>query len=620
MKLRLTRTLHLLTSLMLLAALTACGGGGSGSSSFSNGSSFTEAQIKEFDDSSKSISEKLSNAAEPGSETALNDAKNFALTLPNIESASVVDGNLEVKYKGGGREVWIKKAPTPTIPADIPENMTQTTKSVSARNVTMKGVVGNRKAVLINTLYDDPSYASHKENFTGMKKSLERAGFIVTELYGSDGTLEKLGQLSQYSVLVYNGHGTGSLNGTEYLMSTAILWDWVKYPDVKTLWTEDMMTRMNIDYGPSYNTYKLAVFAMTGKYLRLKYGNNNFNNALFLSSSCKGAKYDSFMKVLSDIGIAAYAGWSWYNSNGNSTNERMIELMAGGKTIREAYEALPLFYKRDMLTAFVSKFTLSPYSDASLTLGGINTSHPEIRFDSPSNSSSIADRRCVVKGQIIPNTGYFFANIIVNGQSEVLSVNPDGSFEQAVGLRAGENLITVATRGGVEYQKSVIVTGVFSSDILFTTLWWNTDLSDVDLHLVPIEGVDGLRDDCFFANMISTWGATLDVDDTDGYGPEHITARTLPPGTYLLYVHYYETHGQTSPTVVNVSVSVNGQQSEIFSLGGNRRMVAEGDIWNVCTIEFPSGKITSINEFLPAAKAAGRQPLTDKRTVKSVSR
>ncbi|MDD3293696.1 MAG: hypothetical protein PHG20_03315 [Geobacteraceae bacterium] len=96
------------------------------------------------------------------------------------------------------------------------------------------------------------------------------------------------------------------------------------------------------------------------------------------------------------------------------------------------------------------------------------------------------------------------------------------------------------------------------------------------------------------------------MDDIDGYGPEHITARTLPAGKYLLYVHYFDTHGQTSPTVVNVSVSTNGQQSEIFSLGGNRRMVAEGDIWNVCTIEFPSGKITSLNEFLPASKSLGQ--------------
>jgi uncharacterized protein YfaP (DUF2135 family) len=319
------------------------------------------------------------------------------------------------------------------------------------------------------------------------------------------------------------------------------------------------------------------------------------------------------MKVMQEIGIAAYGGWSWYAAMGNATNERLIELMAGGKNLQEAYDALPLLYKRDTYTAFISTFTISPYSDTSLNLGGVNSSHPEIRIDSPANGSSIHDRRSVVRGQITPNSGYAFANIIVNGQSEVLSIHADGSFEQAVGLRAGENVITVATRGAVEYQKSILVEGVFSSDILFTTLWWNTDLSDIDLHLVPVEGAGGARDDCFFAHMTSTWGATLDVDDINGFGPEHITARILPAGKYRLYVHYFDTHGQTSPTVVNISVSANGRQSEIFSLSGDRRMATQDDIWNVCTIEFPSGNINRIDEFRPASKAAPIQPRVDKR-------
>jgi hypothetical protein len=93
----------------------------------------------------------------------------------------------------------------------------------------------------------------------------------------------------------------------------------------------------------------------------------------------------------------------------------------------------------------------------------------------------------------------------------------------------------------------------------------------------------------------------LDVDDVNGYGPEHITARTLPDGKYLLFVHYWATHGQTNPTVVNVAVSANGAQSKIYSLPA---MLTAEDRWNVCYISYPSGVVETIDEFIPATRGA----------------
>jgi hypothetical protein len=40
----------------------------------------------------------------------------------------------------------------------------------------------------------------------------------------------------------------------------------------------------------------------------------------------------------------------------------------------------------------------------------------------------------------------------------------------------------------------------------------------------------------------------LDFDDTNGYGPEHITALKLPAGYYVVSVNSYSLHGDASAT------------------------------------------------------------------------
>jgi hypothetical protein len=67
------------------------------------------------------------------------------------------------------------------------------------------------------------------------------------------------------------------------------------------------------------------------------------------------------------------------------------------------------------------------------------------------------------------------------------------------------------------------------------TLSWNTD---VDLDLWVIEPSSEQID---YTNDISASGGTLDLDDTDGYGPENVFWATdeSPFGKYIVQVHYY---------------------------------------------------------------------------------
>ena len=132
--------------------------------------------------------------------------------------------------------------------------------------------------------------------------------------------------------------------------------------------------------------------------------------------------------------------------------------------------------------------------------------------------------------------------------------------------------------------------------------------SDVDFHLLPPGAhIDDLWTgaDCFFNNQRTEWGGELDVDDVDGWGPEHITVESVSiPGTYRLFVHYYDDDGQGgSDAFVSVSVK-DGPVSNFGPLDLTASGPGRGDVWEVCRINFPGGAITPVEQktTLPSAK------------------
>ncbi len=118
-------------------------------------------------------------------------------------------------------------------------------------------------------------------------------------------------------------------------------------------------------------------------------------------------------------------------------------------------------------------------------------------------------------------------------------------------------------------------TGSTTGSTMTITLGWNnpsgTSASDMDLHLayfsttptagaVPTATVNYVTSGSGYPvdlNNDGTTDAELDFDDTDGYGPEHITASSLPAGYYIVSVDSYALHGDMSSNV-SVSIQVGG--------------------------------------------------------------
>ena len=106
--------------------------------------------------------------------------------------------------------------------------------------------------------------------------------------------------------------------------------------------------------------------------------------------------------------------------------------------------------------------------------------------------------------------------------------------------------------------------------------------------------------DCFWFNAHPNWGSYdpsinddpgLDRDDTDGAGPENLNLDIPENLTYRVGVHYWSDHGYGA-SYATVRVYIYAQL--VFEV--TDVMLIDSDIWEVCTIEWPSGKVYLITD------------------------
>lgn len=137
--------------------------------------------------------------------------------------------------------------------------------------------------------------------------------------------------------------------------------------------------------------------------------------------------------------------------------------------------------------------------------------------------------------------------------------------------------------------------------------------SDVDLHLLHPNGDWNVRPyDCFWQNMEPDWGdprrldgtggrvgydddPSLDIDDTDGRGPENINLDNPESVTYGVGVHYFADHGYNI-SFATVRIFIGG---DLFAEFLDQRL-ADAEFWHVADIEWPGGLIDRVDLTYPS--------------------
>jgi uncharacterized protein YfaP (DUF2135 family) len=151
--------------------------------------------------------------------------------------------------------------------------------------------------------------------------------------------------------------------------------------------------------------------------------------------------------------------------------------------------------------------------------------------------------------------------VYVNGDVFPVSLNLSGgtgAFTAMVSLDPGLNVIVVAAMNSngvlvLSDPITVTYTSTIAGNTMLGTLIWDSPTSDIDLHLwyyteTSPSSTSTYSQHCYFSSKDLTGirpdeatdaAGNLDVDDQEGYGPEHMTLIGYPDGYYVLALDRY---------------------------------------------------------------------------------
>lgn len=177
-------------------------------------------------------------------------------------------------------------------------------------------------------------------------------------------------------------------------------------------------------------------------------------------------------------------------------------------------------------------------------------SQPRIAIDAP--ESGWTTRRVItLKGKA--HEVQSPATLVVNGVERPLPIDDKGRFEAVFALGRGENAIEAIgqPKSGAAVRDAITLYARVPRVDLQVLLFWDTDQTDVDLHIEEPGGEVVM----YSHRESQSTGGRLDRDDTDGYGPEIYSVASAPSGPYKLMAHYFGSRGtgQTTATVVVVA-------------------------------------------------------------------
>jgi uncharacterized protein YfaP (DUF2135 family) len=217
-----------------------------------------------------------------------------------------------------------------------------------------------------------------------------------------------------------------------------------------------------------------------------------------------------------------------------------------------------------------------------------NVQYPATLVNTPENQGKMA----LIRGHIgktpkeLPkgedNPPY---RLIVNGVPMPLRVDADGSFSRPYSFGRGANSVEIQSPDGKERA----ATQFYDSNKdrpqtkLRVVLSWNTNSTDLDLHVISPDG-----EHTYYGNRVSKNGGSLDVDVTSGYGPEIYANPNPPKGRYLVYVNYYGGYNEKpAMTIAQLSIINNEntlhEKQQLF----NVPMRKTGDLTLVGSFVYP---------------------------------
>jgi uncharacterized protein YfaP (DUF2135 family) len=156
-----------------------------------------------------------------------------------------------------------------------------------------------------------------------------------------------------------------------------------------------------------------------------------------------------------------------------------------------------------------------------------------VHYPASSVNTEGADTAALIAGRIA-SASKRAATLVVNGVPMPMVLDPDGRFARPYAFGKGSNSIEV--RDGKQRARRQFYDAYADKAPakLRVVLSWDTDGTDVDLHVVAPNG-----EHAWYGDRVTRSGGAIDVDVTTGYGPEIFAHPSPPPGLWQIYVNYY---------------------------------------------------------------------------------
>ena len=157
----------------------------------------------------------------------------------------------------------------------------------------------------------------------------------------------------------------------------------------------------------------------------------------------------------------------------------------------------------------------------------------------------------------------------------------------------------------IENQENVLdisLSPVLTSGAVRFVLSWDDDPRDLDSYLLTPE-IEGTEYSIYYGNkgnIESVPYAILDVDDTDGYGPETITIHQSFDGTYKYYIKKFA--GNQLLTESDAVIHIYNENGLINSL--HIPTNGDGNYWYVCDMNGATNSINIVNTIQESAPAS----------------
>jgi hypothetical protein len=175
-----------------------------------------------------------------------------------------------------------------------------------------------------------------------------------------------------------------------------------------------------------------------------------------------------------------------------------------------------------------------------------------------------------------------------------------GFVPDLVGIYEAELWVSDSTGLKSLLPDRVVVTAV-PAERLLVELVWDSQIADLDLHMLHPGGSLGGLLDCYYGNRNPDWGdpgpdddPALLRDDLMGFGPETIGYQEPLELTYTLKVDFFAAHTPSGrePTTVTLRIFLDGLlRAEIV-----KKLSEQGQLWTAASVKWPEGGITEIDQ------------------------